>query len=96
MAYSLIQLYERRNDEILRKMIAAACWRYAKILLSKPSPTIEEMKLAEKFLSDEGCGKEIGKFNIAVAVLLDDGVIDDSSVETAVLQIATKFLSMQT
>jgi len=94
MAYTLKELFARRNDKSMSDMVAAACWRHAKVLLTKTEPTIAELKLADDFLSDDGFGRTVGKFCIAVTVLLDDGEKNDETVMTAVTQIANKFVNL--
>lgn len=98
MAYTLKELFDRRNDKLFGDRVAAACWRYAKKLVIKTTPTVEELRLAEKLISDDGCGKEIGKFRIAALVVLDDSVVDieDMAIETTVEQIGTKLINLQT
>ena len=95
--YSLKELFERRNDKTFGDKVTAACWRYAKSLIAKPEPTIQEMRLAEKLISDGGCGKEIGKFQIAATVLLDDAMrtADDETIQNTVETIGTKLINLQ-
>ena len=97
MSYSLKELFDRRNDRILCDKVAAACWRYAKTLIAKPDPTVEEMRLADKLISDEGCGKEVRKFQIAATVLLDDAAetAGDETIQNTVETIGTRFISLQ-
>jgi hypothetical protein len=102
MAYTLKQLFQRRNDKVFSERVAAACWRYAKSLVIKEQPTNNELKLAEKLIGDDGCGKEIGKFQIAATVLLDDSLIGnedeaaiDTAIQNAVEQIGNKMINLQ-
>jgi len=95
--YSLKELFDRRNDKTFGEKVAAACWRYAKVLIAQHEPTIEEMRLADKLISDEGCGKEIKKFQIAATVLLDDAAMtaNDETIQNTVETIGTKFINLQ-
>lgn len=94
MALSLTDLFEKRNDSAFKNKVAAACWRYAKILLAKETPTTEELKLAEKMLSSNGSGT-LEKFALAAAVLIDDGPAEDSDIENAVKIAAEKLVVLE-
>ena len=95
MALTLTELFEKPYDPVFRSMVAAACWRHAKTLLAKATPTTEELKLASRLLSDNGSGGAIGRFVIVAAVLIDDATDDDAAVENAVNTAATKLVTLE-
>lgn len=92
---TLLELYKSRNNEVMNQKVAAACWRYAKILLQKTSPTTKEVSLAKNLISDDGLGDFVGIFQIAVAVVLEDQILTDELVEDTVNSIGTKFLILE-
>ena len=91
MALTLTDLFEKQSESTFRNKVAAACWRHAKTLLAKSSPTDSELKMATKLLT----GVAIEKFVIAVAVLIDDGTVDDAVIESAVATIANKLVVLE-
>ena len=95
MALTLTELFEKPYDPVFRSKVAAACWKHAKLLLGKGSPTLEELKLASRLLSDNGSGGAIGRFVIAAAVLIDDAIVNDAAIETAVSTAAGKLVTLE-
>ena len=95
MSLTLKELFGKVHNQDLNERIAAACWRYSKELVKKLTPSIKELNLAKRLLSDDGMGKDIGIFQIAVVVLIDDAEITDESIQTAVNQIGTKFIELE-
>lgn len=91
MALTLTELFERRSDPNIRNPVQAACWKHAKTLIAKASPTIEELRQASKLLS----GVSIETYIIAVCVIIDDGTADDAAIEAAVVTIANKLLALE-
>lgn len=91
MALTLTELFEKRSDPSIRNPVQAACWKHAKTLIAKASPTAEELKQASKLLS--GAAVEI--YIIAVCVLIDDGIADDAAIEVAVETVANKLLALE-
>lgn len=91
MALTLTALFEKQSESTFRNKVAAACWRHAKSLLAKSTPTDGELKMATKLLT----GVAIEKFVIAVAVLIDDATADDAAIEAAVATIATKLVALE-
>lgn len=94
MSLSLTDLFDKRSDSVFRNMVASACWRHAKTLLAKMTPTTEELKLANKLLNDKGTGPTIEMFATAAAVLIDDGTVDDAAIQIAVTTIADKLVTI--
>jgi len=95
MAFTLTELFDKRNDTVFINKVAAACWKHAKTLLAKATPTDAELKLAAKMLSDVGDGATVKKFAIAAAVLIDDAAADDAAIETAVATAASKLVVLE-
>lgn len=91
MALTLLQLSEKRSDPNTRICVRVACWKYAKTLIAKPTPSPAELKQALKLLTDAA----LETYIIAVCVLIDDGTIDDAAIETAVATIANKFVDLE-
>lgn len=91
MALTLTDLFEKQSESTFRNKVTAACWRHAKTLLAKATPTESELKQASKLLSSGA----IEKYVIAVAVLIDDDTVDDAAIETAVTTAADKFLTLE-
>lgn len=95
MALTLTELFDKRNDTVFINKVAAACWRHAKTLLAKATPTEPELKLAAKMLSDIGSGAAVKQFAIAAAVLIDDAAADDAAIENAVATAANKLVILE-
>ena len=91
MALTLTALFKKQSESTFRNKVTAACWRHAKILLAKATPTESELKQASKLLSVG----VIEKYVIAVAVLIDDGTVDDAAIEATVTTIANKLVSLE-
>ena len=91
MALTLTTLFEKQSESTFRNKVAAACWRHAKTLLAKATPTESELKQASKLLS----GRALEQYVIAVAVLIDDGTVDDAAIEIAVKTIANKLVTLE-
>ena len=91
MALTLTELFEKQSESTFRNKVAAACWRHAKTLLAKATPTDSELKMATKLLT----GVAIEKFVIAVAVLIDDATVDDATIEATVNTIANKLVTLE-
>ena len=91
MALTLTELFEKQSESTFRNKVTAACWRHAKTLLAKTPPTDGELKMAKQLLT----GLATETFVIAVAVLIDDGTVDDAAIETAVATTATKLVLLE-
>jgi hypothetical protein len=91
MALTLTQLFEKQSDHDFRNKVTSACWRHAKNLLAKQTPTNGELKMASKLLT----GMATPTFIIAAAVLIDDGTADDATIEAAVATTADKLLALE-
>ena len=91
MALTLTELFEKQSDSVFRNRVAVACWRHAKTLLAKSTPTSQELKMAVKLLT----GTALQQFVIAAAVLIDDGTDDDAAIQNAVATIANKLVVLE-
>ena len=91
MALTLTGLFDKQSESTFRNKVTAACWRHAKTLLAKTTPTESELKQASKLLSS----RVIEKYVIAVAVLIDDGTVDDAAIEAAVVTTASKLIVLE-
>ena len=91
MALTLTELFEKQSEAVFRNMVTAACWRHAKTLLAKATPTDSELKMAKQLLT----GLATPTFVIAAAVLIDDGTVDDAAIETAVATTASKLIALE-
>jgi len=91
MALTLTELFAKQGESTFRNMVTAACWRHAKTLLAKETPTSGELKIAKQLLT----GMATPTFIIAAAVLIDDGTADDATIEAAVATTADKLLALE-
>lgn len=91
MALTLTGLFEKQSEAVFRNKVTAACWRHAKTLLAKSTPTNGELKMASKLLT----GMATPIFVIAVAVLIDDGTVNDAAIEAAVATTAGKLVALE-
>lgn len=91
MALTLLQLFEKQSKPNIRNSVRAACWKHAKTLIAKTSPSNAELRLAFKLLS----GVTIETYVIAVCVLIDDGTVDDVAIENAVVATANKLVALE-
>jgi len=91
MALTLTELFEKQSESVFRNKVSAACWRYAKTLLAKATPTNQELKMAVKLLT----GGALQQFVIAAAVLIDDAEVTDAAIETAVVTTANKLVVLE-
>ena len=90
MALTLEDLHKKKSESTLRNAVEAACWKHAKTILQLPTPSIQQMNQAKSLLS----GSELDKYVIAVAVVIDDGTVDDAAIEAAVAVAANKLLAL--
>ena len=88
---TLTKLFEKQSESTFRNMVTAACWRHAKTLLAKATPTSGELKMAKQLLT----GLATPTFVIASAVLIDDGPVDDAAIEDAVATTANKLVALE-
>jgi hypothetical protein len=91
MALTLTDLFEKQSESTFRNKVAAACWRHAKTLLAKPTPTSSDLKMASKLLA----GMATPIYVIGVAVLIDDAEATDAAIETAVATVAGKLVDLE-
>ena len=91
MALTLTELFEKQSDSVFRNRVAVACWRHAKTLLAKSTPTSQELKMAVKLLT----GTALQQFVIAAAVLIDDAEVTDAAIEAAVATAAAKLIVLE-
>jgi len=91
MALTLTELFEKQSDSAFRNMVTVACWRCAKTLLAKTSPTSGELTMAKQLLTNLATPV----FVIAAAVLIDDGTVDDAAIEAAVAITADKLIALE-
>lgn len=95
MALTLTELFNKRNDTEFLNKVTAACWRHAKTMLAKATPTDGELRLAAQMLSDVGGGAIVKKFAVAAAVLIDDAAATDAAIENAVASAAAKLVALE-
>lgn len=91
MALTLLQLFEKRSDPNIRNKVTVACWKHAKTLIAKSSPSTAELKQALKLLT----GVALETYIIAVCVIIDDGTADDAAIEVAVTTTANKLVALE-
>lgn len=92
---TLQDLFDMRNDSLLRNKVAAAGWNAAKDIFteseSTPSHT-ERLIWAVKALRDAGDGQAISDIFKATIVLLQDNANPtDAQIQTAVGQVINHF-----
>ena len=95
---TLQELFDMRNDSILRNKVAAAGWNATKDIFVENAATTnhaERLVWAVKALRDHGDGQTISDIFKAAVVLLQDNVAPtDEQIQTAVGQVIDKFATI--
>lgn len=95
---TLIELFDMRNESVLRNRVAAAGWNAAKDIFVEDGATAnhaERLVWAVKALRDDGTGGTVGDiFKAAIVLLQDNAVPSDAQVQTAVEQVIDKFATI--
>lgn len=97
---TLIELFDMRNESVLRNRVAAAGWNAAKDIFVEDVATTnhaERLVWAVKALRDDGDGGTVGDiFKAAIVLLQDNAAPTDAQVQTAVEQVIDKFATITT
>lgn len=92
---TLQELFDMRNNSVLRNKVAAAGWNAAKDIFIEDVATghhTERMTWAVKALRDSGEGETIGDiFKATIVLLQDNAEPTDVQIQTAVGQVIDKF-----
>jgi len=95
---TLQDLFNMRNDSVLRNSVAAAGWNAAKDIFIESEATgnhASRLVWAVKALRDNGDGETIGDIFKATIVLLQDNTDPtDAQIQTAVEQVIDKFATI--
>ena len=92
---TLQELFDMRNDSVLRNKVAAAGWILAKDIFVENVATenhAERLIWAVKALRDAGDGQTISDiFKAAIVLLQDNAEPTDTQIQTAVGQVINHF-----
>lgn len=92
---TLQELFDMRNDSVLRNKVAAAGWNAAKdIFLEVPATEnhAERLVWAVKALRDAGNGQTVSDiFKAAIVLLQDNAEPADAQIQTSVGQVINHF-----
>lgn len=95
---TLQELFDMRNDSVLRNMVAAAGWNAAKAIFIEDAATpnhAERLVWAVKALRDHGDGQTISDvFKATIVLLQDNADPTDAQIQTAVEQVIDKFATI--
>jgi len=95
---TLQELFDMRNDSVLRNKVAAAGWNAAKDIFVEDGATInhaERLVWAVKTLRDNGDGQTISDvFKATIVLLQDNAEPTDTQIQTAVEQVINKFATI--
>lgn len=95
---TLQELFDMRNDSVLRNMVAAAGWNAAKDIFIEDAATAnhaERLIWAVKALRDHGDGQTISDvFKATIVLLQDNADPTDAQIQTAVEQVIDKFATI--
>jgi len=95
---TLQELFDMRNDSMLRNRVAAAGWNAAKDIFVEDGSTpnhAERLIWAVKALRDHGDGQAVGDiFKAAIVLLQDNASPTDAQIKTAVGQVIDKFATI--
>ena len=97
---TLQDLFDMRNDSVLRNMVAAAGWNAAKDIFVEDAGTpnhAERLVWAVKALRDNGTGETVSDiFKASIVLLQDNASPTDAEITTAVGQVIDKFATITT
>ena len=95
---TLQDLFDMRNDSVLRNMVAAAGWNAAKDIFVEDVGTpnhAERLVWAVKSLRDDGTGETVSDiFKASIVLLQDNASPTDAEIKTAVGQVIDKFATI--
>ena len=95
---TLIELFDMRNESVLRNRVAAAGWNAAKDIFVEDAATTyhaERLVWAVKALRDDGTGGAVGDiFKAAIVLLQDNAAPTDAQIQTSVEQVIDKFATI--
>ena len=95
---TLIELFDMRNESVLRNRVTAAGWNAARAILAEDVTTThhaERLVWAVKALRDDGDGGTVGDiFKAAIVLLQDNSAPTDAQVQTSVEQVINKFATI--
>lgn len=95
---TLQELFDMRNDSVLRNMVAAAGWNAAKNIFIEDAATpnhAERLIWAVKALRDHGDGETVSDvFKATIVLLQDNADPTDAQIQTAVEQVIDKFATI--
>jgi hypothetical protein len=95
---TLQELFDMRNDSVLRNMVAAAGWNAAKNIFVEDAATAnhaERLVWAVKALRDDGSGETVSDiFKASIVLLQDNTSPTDTQIQTSVEQVIDKFATI--
>lgn len=95
---TLQELFDMRNDSLLRNKVAAAGWNAAKDIFVEDEATVnhaERLVWAVKALRDAGDGQAVGDiFKAAIVLLQDNAEPTDTQIQTSVGQVINHFATI--
>lgn len=95
---TLQELFDMRNDSLLRNKVAAAGWNAAKDIFVEDAGTpnhAERLVWAVKALRDHGDGETISDvFKASIVLLQDNATPTDAQIQTSVEQVIDKFATV--